>query len=47
MGVERSAQTLSEFDLVAQAQGQGVPTGGVLSDAKEQGPQFLLWAVRD
>ena len=44
---EFSAQTLNQADLVAKAYAQGVPMGGVLSNAKNRVPQFLLWAVRD
>ena len=42
-----AAQTLGQADLVAKAYAQGVPMGGVLSNAKDRVPQFLLWAMRD
>ena len=44
VAMSRWAQYPTHVDnsLVAQSQGQGVPTAGILSDAKERGPQFLL-----
>ena len=47
--MSRGAQqpTYVDNSPVARPEGQGVPTGSALSDAKERGPKFLLWAVRD